>query len=146
MLKNTFRRIKLTQGKSVIVDADDFGWLSQWKWHYGGNYASRVERGKRIYMHRVINDTPAGYFTDHLNRDKLDNRKINLRTVTKSENGLNRDIQSNNRSGVTGVTWFERQKSWHTTLSVNGHRKFLGYFKTLDEARLARKRARSWSV
>lgn len=73
--------ILLTKGFSAIVDDDDYEFLSQWKWHWTGGYAVRNTAGsngrkqKRLHMHRIINKTPDGSQTDHINGDTLDNRK-----------------------------------------------------------------------
>jgi len=70
------KRIKLTQEKVALVDDADFEFLNQWKWFYHQTgYAKSCHR----YMHRLINKTPKGFHTDHINRNKLDNRKSNLR-------------------------------------------------------------------
>ncbi len=62
--------IKLTQGKKVMVDDSDFEWLNQWKWQLSDNgYA--IRRYKTTFrMHRLINNTPSGLFTDHINGNK----------------------------------------------------------------------------
>lgn len=70
--------IPLTNGKVAIVDAEDFDYLNQWKWCCNHGYAIRNGKrvnGKRIMMirmHRLINQTPKGLDTDHINRNKLD--------------------------------------------------------------------------
>lgn len=88
------KKIKLTQGKYALVDDDDFEELNKYKWCYiGCGYAVRSV-GKRlhqktVYMHRVIMNTPKGYETDHINHDRLDNRKCNLKVCTPCENQRN---------------------------------------------------------
>ena len=82
---NRVREIKLTQGKTALVDKDDFKRLSQYKWHYNSRgYATRQEylgkvngkyKQKTICMHREVNNTPVGKDTDHINGNKLDNRR-----------------------------------------------------------------------
>ena len=101
------KTIPLTQGKVAIVDDEDYTWLMQWKWHSSYGYAMRRERtwsGKQkgIFMHRVVNKTPLGLETDHINRNKLDNRKENLQSVTHQENTCNKDfIQITHKSQMT---------------------------------------------
>ncbi len=89
------KKITLPQGIFAIVDDGDFEWLNQWRWSLASGYARRCTRkteGHRrwVLMHRVINKTPHGMETDHINGDRLDNQKSNLRTVDKSKNGMNR--------------------------------------------------------
>jgi len=91
--------IELTRGLVTIVDAEDFAWLSQWRWHAQGRdrwiYAVRSFidlSGKPglVLMHREIAGTGRGQSTDHINGDTLDNRRANLRTCSHSENMCNR--------------------------------------------------------
>jgi len=132
------KQIKLTKGKFAIVDDDMFEYLNQWKWHYvnsGYAYHSFKELNwKHIAMHRLINNTPEGFETDHINKNKLDNRKINLRTVTTSENQHNRSISKTSTSGVKGVSWHKRDRYWQSLIRINGKRIYLGSFKNIEEA------------
>jgi len=77
------KKIQLTQGHFTLIDDEDYDFLMQWKWCYSGHgYAMRSElisriNGKRkqnqIYMHRIINKTPRGAITDHIDGDGLNN-------------------------------------------------------------------------
>lgn len=146
------KKIKLTKGKYALVDAEDFEWLNQWKWYYHSNgYAVRLiyikgsgrkhQKSECVLMHRVINKTPSGFITDHINRDKLDNRRSNLRTADKSLNSINRPLQPNNKSGYKGIHWFKRINQWQVYINKGGKRRSLGYFKSLDDAVKARQEA-----
>ena len=79
----------------AVVDEEDFSWVqSIGRWHLSstGYAVMRVGVGaskRTIRMHRLVNRTPEGLFTDHINHDRLDNRKANLRTVTQKENMRN---------------------------------------------------------
>ena len=139
--------IILTQGKKAIVDNDQFELLNQWKWHHMKGYAVRREYiGKKrnfrdIYMHRVVNNTPHGLQTDHINRNKLDNRKRNLRSVTSGQNKINVGLRSDNTSRHKGV-WFEgSRKKWVAEIMFNKKKKFLGRFNLKSQAIIARKNA-----
>lgn len=133
------KRIKLTQGKFAIVDDEDFEFLNQWKWFYSNGYAMRNKEDKTglIRLHRVINQTPKGFLTDHINRNKLDNRKSNLRSVTKSQNEHNTIARKNSKSGIKNVIWENRRNRWRVEMMVNKEKIFLGYFSSLKEATLA---------
>lgn len=128
------KHIKLTNGKETIVDDDDFEFLSQWRWSYTKGYAFRKDKDRKtIYIHRVINKTPNNLITDHVNRNKLDNRKSNLRTATFGQNNLN--SVRRNKSGYRGV--ISHQGKWMATIKSNCKFKYLGIFNNKEEAALA---------
>ena len=156
------KEIKLTKGKVALVDEEDFDYLNQWKWNLStSGYARRLKyirsSGYRtkdntteiVTMHRLINNTPEGFFTDHINRNKLDNRKCNLRTVTKSLNGLNRDVTVRNSSGYNGVHFENQTKKWRAEMKIDGIKKSLGRFLNIKDAIFARKKAEQnivWNI
>lgn len=71
---------------------------------------------------------------DHINGDVTDNRKLNLRVRTQSENNMNKTIQSNNTSGFVGVQWEKRKKMWISTISYKEENIYLGTFYYLRNA------------
>lgn len=126
------KEIKLTQGKYALVDDKDFEWLNQWKWHYHNlGYARNWKVG---YMHKIINCTPVGFETDHINQNKLDNRRENLRTVTKSVNQTNKPIPRNNVSGIPGVRWDKHRELWKVSFRYNKRPYNVGNFKDKNRA------------
>lgn len=134
------KKIKLTQGKFAIVDKKDFEFLNQWKWSYDSNgYARRNDNGKKIYLHKLINNTPDGFLTDHINRNKLDNRRINLRNVNKSENSFNSKMFSHNKSGYRGVSWSKSAEKWLSRIQFNKKVIHLGLFIDINSVVYARK-------
>jgi hypothetical protein len=127
------KNIPLTQRKFAIVDDEDYEWLVQWKWLYtSGGYAAR--RTKKIYMHREIMHTPSGMYTDHINGNKLDNRKCNLRICTNTENTRNQKMHKNNNSGYKGISWSQRNKKWGVSVWEENKHNWLGYFSSPVEA------------
>jgi hypothetical protein len=139
------KRIPLTQGQVALVDAEDFEWLSKFKWHAHKRgrtwYARRAASGKTEFMHRTIlahhgYDLITGE-VDHISGDGLDNRKSNLQVISHAENIQKARIQVNNRSGYRGVSWNKRDHIWHAFISVDKTRKYLGSFKTKEAAALA---------
>ena len=140
------KKLKLTKGRFAIVDDDDFDFLSQWKWSFNDlgyavrfKYIGRVQGKPKyspIYLHRVINNTPDGFETDHINRDSLDNRKENLRRATKSQNGRNKYADKRNTSGIRGVSFYSRTQKWRVRISVDKKELSFGYYENLEEARM----------
>jgi hypothetical protein len=143
------KKIKLTRGKYAVVDDEDFAALNQWNWCCDSSgYAARDVGGrknkKRVLMHRLLNNTPDGFVTDHINRNKLDNRKANLRSLTQRQNTYNSSLSKNNKSGFNGVCWWKHPRGqgyWVATIKVNYKKIHLGYFKKLADAVNARKLA-----
>lgn len=80
---------------------------------------------------------------DHINRERSDNRLANLRPVSRSQNGHNRNTGVNNTSGAIGVSFVKHINKWQAYINVGGKRKNLGYFFDFDDAVLARKKAKA---
>jgi hypothetical protein len=85
-------------------------------------------------MHRVILNTPDGMKTDHINNDKLDNRRCNLRVCTDAQNMRNRGKQANNTSGYKGVFWSIPAGRWRAQIRLNRKSIHLGLFYSKEEA------------
>ena len=81
------------------------------------------------------------YIVDHINRNKRDNRRENLRLANKSLNAFNSKIYKNNKSGVTGVYFRKDTKKWTAEIKVNYRKICLGCYETKEEAINARKKA-----
>lgn len=127
------KQIPLTQGKFATVDAADYEWLMQWNWHATmKGYVARTTRVKgktvTILMHRVIMSTPALLFTDHIDGDKLNNTRANLRLCTNAQNCMNRKSRPGS-SKFKGVALHKRTGVWQAYIFVNGMQKHLGCFK-----------------
>ncbi len=140
--------IPLTQGFYAMVDDEDYELLSVHKWHVSClswstpncRYAKRFVGRKSIFMHRQIIGAHDGQETDHINRDGLDNRRHNLRIATRSQNGFNRGMQSNNTSGETGVVWHRRNRKWQAQVMIQRKMKYLGQFVQMSDAIEARRK------
>lgn len=95
-------------------------------------------RGRQEMEHRVAwflhyGEWPKDHI-DHVNGNRSDNRIVNLRLATCSENQCNRSKPQNNTSGFKGVSWIERYRVWQATIRFAGKNKFLGRFATREEA------------
>ncbi len=121
-----------------MVDEEDFLWLKaigDWTIDKGG-YPSLW---RRIRIHTILSKR---YFKknknkiiDHINGNKLDNRKINLRQTTYSNNLLNKKIGIKNKSGYLGVSWSKASKKWLSRLKINYKEVYSQFFdKKIDAA------------
>ncbi len=133
--------IPLTRGQSALVDDADYDNLRQWQWllvgdGYAGRFDHTVRPHRLIYMHRSVIDAQPGERVDHINGDKLDNRRDNLRLVTSAQNQQNKRPSSNCTSGYKGVCWHKGTGKWHVRITVNGQRLHLGYYADLETAAL----------
>ena len=138
------RIIELTKGMVAKVSDSDYELVSDYKWYahkgtsghyYAANMTNKVDgKRQRIFMHRLINNTPEGFETDHANGDSLDNRRNNLRTVTKSQNQHNTVLRKDNTSGFKGVGWHKASGKWRTRINKDGVTVFSGFFHSKLEA------------
>jgi len=76
---------------------------------------------------------------DHIDRIRNNNNVNNLRWATRSENSINKKIQSNNTSGCSGVSYCNRSKKWIVAIKINKRNKHIGYYNNFDEAVKIRK-------
>lgn len=128
------REIPLTKGQIAIVDDEDHEWLRRHSWCYlKVGYAFARIQGKGVYMHRLILATPSGVLTDHINGNRLDNRRANLRPANRAQHNQNK-VGWSQVSRYKGVRLHKASGKWHADISVNGRRIYLGYFEHEDEA------------
>lgn len=145
----SYKIIALTKQQNTLVDADDYEWLNRWNWYahwdsrMGSFYAARTindysipnhPRWIQFRMHRAILNCSSDEHCDHKNHNTLDNRKKNLRKCSVAQNMHNRKIQSSNKSGFKGVAWNKTSRKWRAVITINGHKKHLGYFDSLEDA------------
>lgn len=130
------KKIKLTKGKVALVDDKDFNYLNQFKWyaHFDGwNWYTRRNgrslSGKRtsVKMHREIMDA-GNLEVDHIDHNGLNNQRSNLRLASRSQNMMNRSLQSNNKSGFKGVSIHKKSGKWVARAKVEGKQHHLGLF------------------
>ena len=111
--------------------------------HIGLDGYRRVKvNGRALLAHRVAFCWAHGYWpdntVDHANGRKWDNRIFNLREATHLEQTYNQPARRDNRSGVAGVGWHSEKEKWRARIKINGVETFLGYYVSLEEAKLAR--------
>jgi hypothetical protein len=131
------KEIPLTQGHVALVDDEDYEWLmAEGPWCYGGGYAVKGQGKTSIKMHRfILGLIPGdGKETDHINHDRSDNRRRNLRICTSSQNNANVNRRSDNTSGYKGVYFNRRDGKYVAQISVNGRQIELGHFDIIEDA------------
>src|SRR3972149_11203760 len=150
------KKIILSLGKYrkqnyTLVDDEDYEYLYKNKWHvneYG--YVQRIQwvgkiesknRIKKIFLHReILRKELKNKFekkeVDHINGDKLDNRKCNLRICNHQQNRFNNKLEIRNTSGYKGVYWNKRRQKWLARVEINDKKISLGAFDNkLDAAK-----------
>lgn len=136
--------VKKNPRKYTIVDDEDFEKLSQFRWNLTGggrghgNYVARRNDRTPVYMHREILNAPKGMEVDHINGNRTDNRKSNLRLCTSTQNNWNMRLRKDNTTGYKGLRWRADVKSWRVNVKKDGKEIQVGYFKDKKEAIRAR--------
>lgn len=135
------------KGEKFYIDEIDYELVKDYKWFIDNNgyVVAHQDNNSFLYMHRLIMgmNKDNQLEVDHIRGDKTtnDNRRINLRITTHSENQMNRKKQSNNTSGVTGVWYNKSRCRWMAEIVAKGKKYNLGQYKTLDEAAAVRREA-----
>lgn len=135
------KRVPLTRFRNqvvayALVDDDDFSKVKNFNWGLHQGYARSTipgANGRRQLLHRMVMGlTPDGLQkVDHVNRDKLDCRKANLRFATQAENLQNQGARNEIPRGV----WYSRsRRRWIAQVQLNRRKKWLGQFQTMEEA------------
>jgi hypothetical protein len=111
-------------------------------WRLKAGYAGCHQRlnGNRlnVYLHREVLGLAPGVGhaveVDHMNGNKLDNRRSNLRSATRALNGQNLKLYRNTTSGFRGVDWYIRKQQWRARICVSGKFQTLGYYDSAYDA------------
>lgn len=134
-------KVVFRNGMECYFDTEDYEKLKAYRWRFiagrSNSYAGAEIYGgetKRVLMHRIVTNCPEGMVVDHINGNGLDNRKENLRVVTRSQNGKNRKSNKNNTSGYKGVTYDRRSDSYKASIMSDRKNVYLGTFNTAEEA------------
>lgn len=127
------KKIELTgrhgAGRFAIVDDDMYAELNATSWTVlQDGYAVHI----REYMHRRITNAPPGKTVDHINGNRLDNRRANLRICSSSQNSQNSKTFSTNTSGLRGVS--AHGSGWVARIWSEGRYHYLGWFSDIGDA------------
>lgn len=151
------RRIAMSgkkgKGKYVLIDDDIFSTASKYRWYLSrdgyavSNSTNHDVTRKTIWIQTLVLKIKKGMRRDHINGNKLDNRRKNLRYCTPAQNIVNSKIQKSNNSGYKGVCWYKPKNEkigyWYVQLSLNNKRIYLGRYKNkLEAIKIFRKEAK----
>lgn len=121
--------------KQFYFDLEDYDKIKGYCWYedfFG--YVVNIYKRKNLKLHKLITGTNKTQIIDHINRNRLDNRKSNLRICTNQENSFNSKLSKNNKSGIKGVYWNKEKLKWEARIFINNKGKFLGYFNDKESA------------
>lgn len=142
--KDDYICVKMTNcNQYMLCDIDTWESLKKYSWCKSKNgYAVGYCCGKQVKFHQMVLEYDKSNFViDHINGNKLDNRKCNLRIIDRKYNNMNLSIAKNNTSGVTGVSFNKKFNKWKSEIQVNRRRIFLGWYDKIDDAIKIRKEA-----
>lgn len=135
---NTYQKVYIgyttNTNKEFLIDYEDYEKIKKYCWHETnqGYIATRDSNSQNIILlHKFIFSKDG--IIDHINRNKKDNRKQNLRIVTAQQNSMNKSLQRNNKSGVSGVFYSKDREKWVSQLTYKGN-KIMKRFNTKAEA------------
>lgn len=125
---------KYGEGKYTLVSDEDYNFVKKLSLYVNEGYVKTYYRGRHRKVHQLL----VGKNYDHINRDKLDNRRENLRKATQNQQNANKGFRKN-ESGYIGVYPDKSTKGSHKAMiSVNGKMTHIGNFPTSHLAALAR--------
>ena len=122
----------------ALIDLEDVDKVKDIKWYLSHGYAKNSN--SNLLIHRLVMDCPDDKVVDHINHNRLDNRKSNLRICTHQQNMMNSGKRQSN-TGYTGVYWFDVTGKYVVKIGLNKKSIHIGYFDTLEQAIEARKQA-----
>lgn len=129
--------------KTYKIDLEDVDFVKTHKCytHNITKYAIFKKDGKNIALHKYLTNTinNDNVVVDHINRDRYDNRKSNLRITSSLENNLNTGIPSHNTSGIKGVSYRKKDGTYEAYVNKYDKKIGLGSYNTIDKASIARK-------
>lgn len=129
-----------TSGATFLIDTEDLDRISKYCWCEDKQGYIRSNIGDRtyVYLHRFVLNIDDKRIIDHINRDRKDNRRMNLRIATYQQNNMNRGVNQNSKTGVKGVRKSKNGKRYIASIVKNYQNIHIGTYDTLEEARQAR--------
>jgi hypothetical protein len=134
----------------IIVDTEDVEFiksLNRYVSKSSGGYPLIFVNNGWFFIHRLLMGLPQKYdketkiIVDHINGNRLDCRKQNMRICHKEKNPINCKTYKSNTSGVKGVSWMKKLSKYQASICVNGKSIYLGVHSDINDAIAARKEA-----
>lgn len=126
-------------------DIEDLPIIEKYTWHmsFYGYVATRFTDYSSLFLHRLLLNPAKNLDVDHINLDRLDNRRENLRLCSRSQNKMNVIRRKDNKCGFKGVCWNSINRNYVVQITPNGDgkRKHVGVFSTKIEAAIAYNKA-----
>ena len=133
-LNRTSGIFRTLNGEEVLVDFDIWNKYKHFRVSLSHGYPKISLQRRNYTLHSLIINAPKGFVIDHINRNKLDARRENLRVVSHTVNSYNQGNQSNNTSGYKGVCFDKSRNKYLASIIVEGKFINLGRFNTALEA------------
>ena len=139
IIENKIVKFYTKEGIEFIIDKQDFETVYSRYWVKRGNYiSSKNAEGsspRNISLHRfLLGNVPKNMEVDHINRNPMDNRRINLRIVTRKENNRNKGIPKNNKTGFLNVYFRKAKNKYEAQFTFNKKHYIVGTFDTPESA------------
>ena len=138
---------KNTKVSECLIDIDDIDIVKSRKWTVNADgyvFTYEYDNNNKIHrktMHRILMNPKDNELVDHINLNKKDNRRSNLRIVNGSQNEMNKTFRSNNTSGKTGVWYDKKSNKWVAEIMIHKKKIYLGIFVDFNDAVKERRNA-----
>ena len=149
VIKGSIALLDLGGGHVSVIDAADAPLVARYNWiwvrtrrpnvFYAGCQMKRYGKWTTVLLHRFL--TGEREMHDHRDGDGLNNRRVNLRPCTHSQNGANRGPQKNSKTGVKGVFRYRDTGKFLSYIMVRGKSRYLGIFDRIEDASAAYRKA-----
>lgn len=128
--------IILINNNTILISKKDKEIFSKNNWAVNkAGYVYRRNKSKTMLLHReIMAPIEKNMVVDHINGNKLDNRRINLRICTHAQNMANSKMRKNNQSGYRGVYWNKEKSKYQVGITIDKKVLYLGRFYDIKKA------------
>ena len=128
-----------SDGTKFLFDMCDAELVKSRGWHLSKRgYVAGKEKRRERPLHKLILLVDSSFDVDHISRNKLDNRRSNLRVCSHHENSLNQKKRQTNSTGYIGVSFLKCAGKFESYVHYDGKKHYLGLFVSAEEAAKAR--------